>query len=83
MNGSPFITHCALGPALSALRGLKNDTRRREGGRLLPPVGREFSLAALGKVYFWLQISRKTELSWWQRGLEGTDGGRGSGTPGL
>lgn len=77
MNGSPFITHCALGPALSALQGLKNGTRRREGGRLLPPVGREISLAALGKVYFWLQISRKTELSWWQRGLEGTDGRTG------
>lgn len=29
MNGGPFITHCALGPALSALQGLKNDTQER------------------------------------------------------
>lgn len=72
-------------PGAVSVTGPKKRHSQEKGRPTTAPCWREFSLAAQGKVYFWLRICTKTELSWGQRGLQGTDGrtAGGSGTRGL
>lgn len=64
---------CTWPHVLSVLQDLKT-APATERGQLLPPVGQGCSLAALGNVYFRLQISTEAEFSSRPWCFQATDG---------